>query len=147
MEPKKNMVLPQIGYPLICLRDELFLHIQPLSIEQKALKLSDLRFSCHILLSSCFLFFLEHFGCWCAFIFGPAFVHSLLRLVKGRANFKAWHLPEKSVINLTCCSLFLIGSGRVSSSWSNDWSRWFDTNSLPPNCSLGFSFMGRVGKK
>jgi hypothetical protein len=70
--------------------------------------------------------------------FGPAFLHSLPRLVKGTAKLCTWQ-RRVQIIWPECCSLFLIGQPQY-------WSRWFAISSPPPICSPSFSFMGGVVK-
>jgi hypothetical protein len=68
--------------------------------------------------------------------FGPAFLHSLLRLVKG------WALARKECnkSDTTAAPSFWLAN-------HNDWSRLFAISSFPLIWSPSFSFMGVVAKK
>ncbi len=64
--------------------------------------------------------------------FSPAFLHSLLRLVKGSC---APARAECNKYDLTAAPCFWLAN-------HNDWSMWFAISSLPPICSPSFLFYG-----
>jgi hypothetical protein len=72
--------------------------------------------------------------------FGPAFLHSLTRLIKCTAKLLAPTRKECNEYDMTVAPCFWLAN-------YNDWSRCFAISSLPPICTPSFSLWVRLENK